>query len=80
MPSLTELLMRWLIGRCRHDRNFKERRWVQDGTPFIHFVCIDCGFEDRGHVHGDDTEGWTSDGWEYTKNGKKVTAWESTRV
>jgi hypothetical protein len=47
---------------CRH-QNYRERRWVQDNAPFVHFVCLDCGYEDRGHVHGD-TIDWATDGWE----------------
>lgn len=53
--------------RCMHE-NYRVRRWVQDNTPFQHFVCLDCGFEDRGHVHGD-TEDWETAGWEIHRKG-----------
>ncbi len=43
--------------RCPHTHH-TERRWVAaSGCPMVDFKCKDCGYHDRGHVHGD-TEGW----------------------
>ena len=42
---------------CRH-LHYIERRWLDaTGCPWVHFHCKDCGYDDRGHVHGD-SEGW----------------------
>ena len=53
-----ERLNRWLIRkglkRCRHTNinNYKNTWELQDGTPMYEFRCYDCGWHDKGHVHG----------------------------
>jgi hypothetical protein len=39
---------------CRHNRNYSNEQYKDfEGTPMIRFICFDCGFGDRGHVHAD---------------------------
>lgn len=42
---------------CEHERNYTEKRYVINGTPYVKFVCIDCGFTDEGVVFGP-TDDW----------------------
>jgi Zn ribbon nucleic-acid-binding protein len=44
---------------CEHP-HMRVRKWVEDNTPMVEMRCPDCGYYDRGHVHGD-VEGWADD-------------------
>lgn len=47
--------------KCNHKKNYWWRKWLdKDRTPMIDFFCYDCGYKDRGHVHGD-SSGWPED-------------------
>ncbi len=53
----------YLEKKCEHKR-FTRKQWFDsDGTPMVYFNCWDCGYNDRGHVHGD-PEQMRKDGWE----------------
>jgi hypothetical protein len=42
---------------CKHTQNYDRVDYIVDNTPMTHFYCLDCGWEDRGHVYGD-IEDW----------------------
>lgn len=42
---------------CNHSQNYIEIRYIKEETPFVTFMCNDCGYYDNGHVYGD-TENW----------------------
>jgi hypothetical protein len=56
-------MLRWIKSlfcreqRCPCNRNTWNRCWhLSDGTPMTHFICRDCGYQDRGHVHDNCSE------------------------
>lgn len=54
-------IMGWILDKifgkktCKHEKNTyrNEYKHVPTGTPMIHFVCYECGYNDAGHVYAD---------------------------
>lgn len=65
LANLVRKLFVWIVGRsarrCGHKSWYRCHRFVsEDGTLMIDFQCWDCGYEDYGHVYGEDDDGtWT---------------------
>ena len=69
---LDRIIRKFIQKPCEHNRNYTNRRWVEkDGTLMVDFKCRDCGYSDRGHVYGDDSDNtWTAN--EICTNGIKL--------